>query len=337
MRQWQLTNFGIEHLQLSDAPAPEPGPGQVRIRVQALSLNYRDLLVIRGDYNPRLRLPAVPISDGAGVVEAVGPGVTGVRPGELVTGHFISGWIDGPFLADYAKTTLGLPGPGLAAELVVLPQSACVRPPAGYDAVRAATLPIAALTAWSALVVEGRVQAGQTVLTLGTGGVSNFALQLARALGARVIVTSSSDAKLERARQLGADHTINYRTTPDWPAAVLAHTGGRGADLTVETVGAATLDQSMTCTRAGGTVALLGALRGLRAPVTTGLILMKRLRVLGIMVDCRRAFEEMNRFIEQQRIEPVIDRTFRFDELPDALRYMERGEHFGKIVVTLAG
>lgn len=335
MRAWELSAFGIENLRLEERPDPAPGPGEVVVAVRALSLNYRDLLVIRGQYNPKLCLPAVPISDGAGVVAAVGAGVTRVRVGELVMGQFITGWIDGPFSAEHPKTTLGLPGPGLAAERVALPEAACVRPPAGYDAAQAATLPIAALTAWSALVTEGRVQPGQTVLTLGTGGVSIFAVQLAKALGATVIVTSGSDEKLARARALGADHGINYRTTADWPAAVLERTGGRGVDLTVETVGAATLDQSLRCTRHGGTVALLGALLGIKGELTAGVILMKRLRVLGIMVDSRRAFEEMNAYIERHGIRPVIDRTFAFAELPQALRAMERGEHLGKIVVRV--
>ncbi|MEP0845436.1 MAG: NAD(P)-dependent alcohol dehydrogenase [Phycisphaerae bacterium] len=336
MRVWRLSAFGLENLRLEDHPAPTPGPGEVLLEVQALSLNYRDLLVVRGQYNPKLRLPAVPISDGAGKVAAVGTGVARVRVGELVMGQFITGWTDGPFSAEHPKTTLGLPGPGLAAERVVLPEAACVRPPAGYDAAQAATLPIAALTAWSALVTEGRVQPGQTVLTLGTGGVSIFAVQIAKALGATVIVTSSSDEKLSRARALGADHGINYRTTEDWPAAVLERTGGRGVDLTVETVGAATLEKSLLCTRPGGIVALLGALQGIKGELNVGLILMKRLRVLGIMVDSRRAFEEMNTFLARHGIRPVIDRTFGFTELPAALRAMERGEHFGKLVVRVA-
>lgn len=335
MNAWQLERFGLENLRPTELSDPRPGPGEVLIDVQAVSLNYRDLLVIRGHYNPRLRLPAVPISDGAGHVAAVGEGVSRVRVGEIVTGQFVTGWIDGPFLAEHTKTTLGLPGPGLAAERVVLPEAACVLPPGGYDAAQAATLPIAALTAWSALVTEGRVQPGQTVLTLGTGGVSVFALQIAKALGARVIVTSSSDEKLARAKSLGADHGINYRTQPDWPAAVMEHTGGAGVDVVVETVGATTLEASLSCTRAGGTVALLGALAGMRAEVTAGLILMKRLRVIGIMVDCRRAFEEMNAFLEKHAIRPVIDRTFEFAQLPEALGVMERGEHFGKIVVRV--
>lgn len=334
MRAYRFAAFGLEHLKIEDVPAPRPGPGEVVLDVKSVSLNYRDLLVVKGLYNPRLKLPAVPLSDGAGVISAVGPGVARVRVGDRVTSHFVSGWIDGPFTQDYLGTTLGTPAAGLAAEQVVLPAEAVVPLPGGYDFEQAATLPIAALTAWSALQTVGHVQAGQTVLTLGTGGVSIFAVQLAKALGARVIITSRSDAKLDRARALGADHTINYARTPDWEQTVLEYTGGVGVDLTVETAGPGTLDRSLKATRAGGIVALLGALTGRQGPVTTGLILMKRLRIEGIMVDSRAAFEAMNSFLAAHRIAPVIDRRFRFEQLPDAFRCMEAGEHFGKIVVA---
>lgn len=335
MRAYRFAAFGLEHLKLEEVPAPRPGPGEVVLDVKSVSLNYRDLLVIKGLYNPRLELPAVPLSDGAGVISGVGPGVTRVRVGDRVTSHFVSGWVDGPFKQEYLGTTLGTPAAGLAAEQVVLPAEAVVPLPADYDFEQAATLPIAALTAWSALHSVGRVQPGQTVLTLGTGGVSIFALQLAKASGARVVITSRSDVKLDRARALRADHTVNYARTPDWEQAVLEYTGGVGVDLTVETAGPGTLDRSLKATRAGGIVALLGALTGRQGPVTTGLILMKRLRIEGIMVDSRAAFEAMNHFLEAHRIAPVIDRRYRFEQLPDALRCMEAGEHFGKIVATL--
>ncbi len=334
MRSYQLHAFGIEHLRIVDTPLPTPGPGQVALDIQALSLNYRDLLVLKGLYNPALRLPATPISDAAGIVAAVGPGVTCARVGDQVMSHFVSGWIDGPFSTRYLATTLGTPAAGMAAERVVLPEHAVVPCPARLSPQQAATLPIAALTAWSALVTVGHVQPGQTILTLGTGGVSIFALQLAKAMGLRVIITSSSDEKLERARALGADGTINYRTHPEWEAKVLAATGGEGVDLVVENGGPGTLDRSMKATRAGGIIALLGALTGRQGPVTTGLILMKRLNIHGIMVDSRSAFEAMCRFMDAHPIEPVIDRVFPFEGLVDALRCMESGEHFGKIVVS---
>ncbi len=335
MRQYALTDFGIDHLRLQPADRPRPGPGQVVVEVKALSLNYRDLMVVKGLYNPKPKLPATPISDGAGVVSAVGPGVGRVAVGDRVVSHFVSAWIDGPLKAEYAKTSLGTPGPGMAAEQVLLPDYALVPIPDGYDFAQAATLPIAALTAWSALVTVGHVQPGQTVLTLGTGGVSIFTLQLAQALRAKVIITSSSDEKLRRARELGATHTVNYRTRPDWEAAVVELTGGQGADLTVETGGAGTLNQSLRATRRGGTIAFLGALTGLRGELDLAPLLMKRLHVAGIYVDSRASFETMNRFLTEHNIRPVIDRTFPFEALPQALRYMESGAHFGKIVVHL--
>lgn len=335
MKKYSFAQFGLDALALEDVEAPTPGPHEILLDVKALSLNYRDLLVIRGHYNPRLELPATPISDGAGVVAAVGDGVTRVRVGDRVVSHFITGWLDGPFQSKYVGTTLGCPLSGLAAQQVVLPEQALLPLPDGYDFAQAATLPIAALTAWSALVTEGSLQAGQTVLTLGTGGVSIFALQFAKALGAQVIITSSNDEKLARAMKLGADHGINYQEQPRWEDEVLKITGGQGVDVTVETAGAGTLDQSMKSTRGGGVVALLGALTGIKSEVTTGLILMKRLRIHGVIVDSRAAFERMNRFLEQHALKPVIDATFAFDELTDALAHMEAGRHFGKIVVNL--
>lgn len=341
MRAFQLSAWGLENLRLVDLPEPAaPGPGEATIEVRALSLNYRDLLIIRGIYNPRLTLPATPVSDAAGIVRAVGAGVTNVRVGDPVVGQFITGWKHGAFRGEYVGTTLGLPGPGLAAERVTLPADALLPPPRGYDFPQAATLPIAALTAWSALVTEGgldpaRTDNAATVLTLGTGGVSIFALQFARALGAQVAITSSSDEKLARCKTLGAACLINYRNQPDWEKPLLDFTAGQGADITVETGGAGTLDRSLKATRAGGRIGMLGALTGLKAEVTVGMILMKRLRIAGIMVDSLAAFQAMNAFIERHAIKPVIDRSFAFDKLPDALQLMDAGGHFGKIVVTL--
>ncbi|MGD8454048.1 MAG: NAD(P)-dependent alcohol dehydrogenase [Phycisphaerae bacterium] len=335
MRRYRFDTFGLDHLRLEEGDAGPPGPGEVLLDVKAFSLNYRDLMVIKGLYNPNLTLPATPISDAAGVVAAVGAGVQRVKIGDRVTSHFIADWLDGPVRGEYVQTTLGTPGAGLAAEQVVLPAEAVVPMPAGYTFTQAATLPIAALTAWSALRTVTHVGSGQTVLTLGTGGVSIFALQLAKQMGARVIITSSSDEKLAWARDLCADETINYRTRPDWAEAVLDMTGGVGVDLTVENGGPGTLNQTLRATRAGGTIALLGALTGRKGEITTGLILMKRLTIAGIFVDSRAKFEEMNRFIEAQQVRPVIHRTFPFEAFPEALRLMEAGGHFGKIVVEV--
>ncbi|MBN2446014.1 MAG: NAD(P)-dependent alcohol dehydrogenase [Phycisphaerae bacterium] len=334
MRRYEFDAFGLENLKLVQRDVPTPAAGEVVLDVKAMSLNYRDLLVTRGLYNPKLELPAVPLSDGAGSVSAVGEGVTRVKVGDRVMSHFIAGWIDGPFKLDHVASTLGTPGPGLAAEQVALPADAVVPLPTGYSFAQASTLPIAALTAWSALRTVTHVEPGQTVLTLGTGGVSIFALQLAKAMGARVIITSSSDEKLARCRQFGADHTINYRANPKWERQVLEYTGGAGVDVVVETVGPGTLDQSMKSTRAEGTIALPGALTGGEGHVTTRLILMRRLHIAGIMVDCRRAFENMVAFIEQHKIKPVIHQEFPFADLPIAMNLMASGSHFGKIVVN---
>lgn len=336
MRGYRFNEFGLDKLKLEQmAEPPEPGPGEVLLDVKALSLNYRDLMVVRGHYNPKLKLPATPLSDGAGVIAAVGPDVTRVRRGDAVTSHFISGWIDGPVRGEYVRTTLGTPGPGLAAERVVLPAEAVVPVPQGYTFAQAATLPIAALTAWSALRTATHLEPRQTILTLGTGGVSIWALQFAKQMRATAIITSSSDEKLEWARGLCADHGINYRTHPDWEGEVLDLTGGVGVDVTVENGGPGTLNKSLMATCAGGTIALLGALTGRKGEIDTGLVLMKRIHIAGIFVDCRRAFEEMNRFIEQHDIKPVIHQTFAFDALSDAFRLMEAGGHFGKIVVAV--
>jgi NADPH:quinone reductase-like Zn-dependent oxidoreductase len=335
MQAYRFDAFGVEHLKLTDVRPLSPKAGEIALDVKAFSLNYRDLMVVKGLYNAKLKLPATPVSDGAGVISAVGEGVTRVRLGDRVMSHFVAGWIEGPFRQRYTATTLGTPGPGLAAQQAILPAEAVVPIPPGYDFAQAATLPIAALTAWSALVTVGNVRPGQMVLTLGTGGVSIFALQLARALGARVIITSSSEDKLVRARQLGAFGTINYRTRPDWEQVVVELAGGEGVDLTVETAGPGTLDQSLKATRAGGAIALLGALTGRQGTITTGLILMKRLRIVGIMVDSRAAFGNLCNFLVEHRIQPVIDQQFTFEQLPAALRCMEAGRHFGKIVVTV--
>ncbi len=335
MRSYQIPEFGIEHLALESGEGREPGRGEIRIEVGAFSLNFRDVLIVEGLYNPRLSLPAVPVSDAAGVVTAVGDDVTQWRVGDRVMSHFVAGWLDGPFRSEYVRTTLGTPGPGLAAEEVILPQDAVVAVPTGWTAAAASTLPIAALTAWSALVTASNLQAGQTVLALGTGGVSIFALQLAKAMGARVLITSSSDDKLARAHELGADEGINYVSDTDWEKQVMKLTDGQGADVVVECGGAGTLSRSLRATRGGGTVAMMGALTGLRAEVDITPIVMRRLTVAGIMVDSRAAFVDMVQFLEAHRIEPVIDRTFEFEEFPAALAHMKAGAHFGKIVINV--
>lgn len=335
MKRWIFDRFGPENLRFEEAEPPRPAAGEVVVRLGAASLNYRDLLILSGRYNPRLPLPQVPVSDGAGEITAAGDGVREFAPGDAVITHPVAGWEDGRFRREYARSTLGGPGPGMGQEQVALPAASVVRAPRGWSHEDASTLPIAALTAWSALVTEGPIREGQTVLTLGTGGVSIFALQIARVLGARVLITSSSYEKLDRAKRLGAAHGIHRIEDPEWDRTVRKLTGGRGADLIVENGGAGTLSQSLRAAAAGGTVALLGALTGLRAPVDFAPAVMRRIRIAGVMTDCRRALSDLVAFIEERELRPVVDRVFPLAELPAALDFMERGAHFGKIVLRI--
>ncbi len=335
MKRWTFDRFGKENLRFEQTDPPEAGPGEVLVGLHAGSLNYRDLMILEGAYNPRLPLPQTPVSDGAGEVLSVGEGVSTFAPGDRVVTHPVVGWEDGRFRREYARATLGGPGPGMGQERVALPEAALCRAPSGFRYEEAAALPIAALTAWSALITEGPIVPGQTVLTLGTGGVSLFALQIAKALGARVLITSSSHEKLDRARALGADFGIHRIEEPEWDRAVRKATGGEGADLVVENGGAGTLSRSLRAASAGGTVALLGALTGLEAPVQLAPAVMRRIRIAGVMTDCRRALRDLIRFLEEKDIRPVLDRSYPLAELPAALDRMARGEHFGKIVLRI--
>jgi NADPH:quinone reductase-like Zn-dependent oxidoreductase len=326
--------FGFDALKLVDRAEPRVGAGQVLIKVRALSLNFRDLLILKGQYNPRMPLPRVPISDGVGEVVAVGDGVTRAAVGDRVAGIFTQSWLDGEPSREKARASLGGDVDGMAAEFVALNEDGVVRVPAHLTDEQAATLPCAALTAWNALVHQGNVKAGDSVLLLGTGGVSLFALQFARLLGARTILTSSSDEKLARAKELGACETINYRNTPDWDKRVLELTDGAGVDVVVEVGGAGTLTKSLRAARLGGRIALIGVLAG-TGDVNPMPIIMKSIQVRGVFVGSREMFEHMNRAIELHRLVPVVDRVFKFEELPAALRYMESGAHFGKIVVRV--
>jgi NADPH:quinone reductase-like Zn-dependent oxidoreductase len=334
MKAYEIRNsFGLDSLTLVDRPDPRPGHGQVLLRMRALSLNHRDLLVIKGLYNPRLPLPLVPFSDGVGQVVALGEGVKRVQVGERVCPIFMQKWLDGEVTDAAAKSDLGGGNQGLLAEHVVLDQEGLVRVPEHLTDEEAAPLPCAAVTAWHALVSEGGIKPGDTVLTQGTGGVSIFALQFAALAGVRVLITSSNDGKLERARQLGAADGINYKTTPDWDKRVRELTGGVGVDHVVELGGAGTLGKSLKAVRIGGRISLIGALTG--GEFNPMPILMKNVRVQGIFVGSRAMFEAMNRAIAQHRLKPVIDRVFPFSEAREALRYMESGAHFGKVCIRL--
>jgi len=324
--------FGIENLALADRPEPKPGPGQALVQMKAWSLNYRDLMVVRGTYAPNIRFPFVTLSDGAGEIVAVGEAVSRVKVGDRVAGTFMHKWIEGPVSEAKANSALGAAIPGLAAEYVALDAQGLVPVPEHLSYEEAATLPCAAVTAWNALVTSGKLNAGDTVLVQGTGGVSLFALQFARMLGARVIATSSSDAKLARVKELGASDGINYKTTPEWGTRALDLAGGVGVDHVVEVGGAGTLAQSLRSIRMGGRISLIGVLTGGQTdPIP---IIMKSVSLQGIFVGSREMFETMNRAIALNGLRPVIDQVFPFAEYPEALRLMESGAHFGKIVLA---
>jgi NADPH:quinone reductase-like Zn-dependent oxidoreductase len=333
MKAVTFDRFDIDALTVSDRPQPQPGPGQVLVRMRAWSLNYRDLMLVKGQYNPKLKLPFVPLSDGVGEVAALGPGVGRVKVGERVAGCFMQDWSAGTLTEAQGKSALGGALEGVLAEYAVLREEGLVQVPAHLSDEEAATLPCAAVTAWHALVVAGNVRAGQSVLVQGTGGVSLFALQFARMHGARVIATSGHADKMQRVRQLGASDVINYKDTPEWGDKVRELSGG-GVDHVVEVGGAGTLNQSLRAVRTAGHVALIGVLAG-PGSVNPLPILMKNIRVQGIFVGSREMFEAMNRAIALHQLRPVIDRVFPFAEVRQALRHMESAAHFGKICLTL--
>jgi NADPH:quinone reductase-like Zn-dependent oxidoreductase len=334
VRAWQLAGgFGLERLAPVELPEHTPAAGEALVRLSAISLNYRDLLMVRGAYDPRQKLPLVPCSDGVGEVVAVAPEVTRVAPGDRVCPIFAQRWLCGEPTREKLRSTLGGPLDGTLREAVSLPAEGLVKVPDYLSDVEAATLPCAAVTAWSALKAAA-VGAGDTVLVLGTGGVALFALQLARLLGARVIVTSSSDAKLELARELGAAEGINYRQLPEWGRQVRDRTAGRGVDLVVEVGGADTLPQSLAAVRFGGTVALVGVLTGSQAPLSLPSVFMRQVRLQGVLVGHRESFEELLRALQQNQLRPVVDRVFPFAEAPQAFQRLASGEHFGKVAIS---
>lgn len=336
MKLWQFPKLGLENLTLAERDIPIPAPNEVLVKIHAVSLNYRELLFAWGLYNPHPQLPAVPCSDGAGEIVAVGANVTRWKTGDRVCPIFMQGWIDGPPAAEYGKTALGGGDiDGTLREYGTFHEEGLVAIPDGLSYEEASTLPCAAVTAWNSVVRVGAVKAGDTILTLGTGGVSVFALQIAKLHGARVVATSSSDEKLTRIRELGADATINYKTTPEWEREVLRLTDGRGVDHVVEVGGAGTLPRSLQAVRTGGTVSVIGVLTQ-GDGINPILALMKSLRIQGIFVGSRAMFEELNQAITVNGLKPVIDRTFAFDEAPAALDFMKSGSHFGKIVIRVS-
>lgn len=327
--------FGLDHFVQSQRPDPICGPGQVRIAMKAVAPNFRDLMMIEGNYNPRQPLPLIPFSDGAGEVVEVGVGVENLKVGARVVPCFAQGWHSGEPSREKFKRSLGGPVDGAIAEYMVVDAADAVEFPEYLSFEEAATLPCAALTAWNALAESGSVRAGDVVVCQGTGGVSIFGLQFARALGAEVIITSSADDKLAKAVALGASHAINYRSEPSWGKAVRTLTGGRGADHILEVGGAKTLEQSMAAVRYGGEISVIGVLSGATQNLNIVPILMHQLRIQGIYVGSSEMLQNMMRALQVHRIHPQVDRLFDFDEAPEALRYLKAGKHFGKIVIRI--
>jgi len=325
----------IDDLTFDDMDVQAPGPGQVAVAIKAVSLNFRDLAVVTGRYPRPVSGPTVIASDGCGEVVTVGEGVKAFQRGDRVAGSFFQNWITGPFVREYGNSALGGAIDGVLAEQRVFDQEGLVRVPGHMSYQEGATLPCAGLTAWNALVPTTHVQPGDTVLLLGTGGVSIFGLQFAKLHGACVIITSSSDEKLERARALGADETINYKKNPEWEKEVLRLTGGKGADIVLEVGGAGTFPQSMSAVRASGQIVVIGVLTGLAGTVPLGLIGLQTLSVRGVFVGSVAMFEDMNRAMALHSLRPVIDKIFSFEETRDALRYLQSGRHFGKVVISL--
>lgn len=327
--------WGLDQIQVIDAPDPSPGPGEVLVRMRAVSLNYRDLLMVQGMYarGPATGGPITPFSDGCAVVEAVGPGVTRVKPGDRVATMFFQNWISGPPTLEKLMSSLGSPIPGAGRELAVFSEQGLSKVPEFLTDQQVATLPCAGLTAWRALFEDASLRPGDTVVLQGTGGVSIFGLQFAHAAGYRTLITSSSDAKLGRAKAMGADHVANYKTDPDWAKAVREATGGVGADLIIEVGGGGTIEQSLRAIRIGGHVAIVGVVAGLGGGFNTASLIGNSAKLQGLSVGSRDMFEAMCRAIALHRIQPVVDKVFPWTEVRAAFAAMQGGEHFGKIVL----
>lgn len=334
MRAYEIAEFGIDGLRAVERDRAVAGAGEVVVKFHAVSLNYRDLMMVKGHYNPNLKLPIVPCSDGAGEVVDVGAGVTKWKVGDRVMPIFMQGWLDGEVEFKKARTALGGDLDGTLREFGSFNEEGLVAIPDPLSYEEASTLPCAAVTAYNALFESGGLKPSDSVLIQGTGGVSIFALQFAHVLGCRTIVTSSQNEKLDRAKALGATDLINYREREDWDRAVLDLTGKRGVDHVVEVGGAGTMQRSAGAARMGGHIAVIGVLSGKGAFDPT-VVLMKALRMHGIFVGSREMFESMNGFIQDHGIKPVIDRVFAFENAPQAFEHMESQEHFGKIVIRL--
>jgi NADPH:quinone reductase-like Zn-dependent oxidoreductase len=326
---------GIESLMVCERPIPRPSPGEILLRIKAVTLNYRDLAIARGTYGT-FALPIVPASDACGEVTQVGVGVTRFAAGDTVCPLYVMDWISGPAQAEFIARRLGGPQDGVLAEYLCVPEHSAVHAPRHMSSVEAATLPIAALTAWQALFVQGRVTPGDVVVVQGTGGVSTFALQLARGGGASVIATTSSDHKAQRARALGAMHVINYREQPQWQEQVMALTDGRGADHVIDVVGGDNVARSIAAVRIGGTVSLIGFLDDTRGVLDLPAAFGRVVSLNCISVGSRSAFEALVAATEVQRLRPVVSRVFAIDEIHAAYEHLASGTHIGKVAIQMA-
>ncbi|AYV56780.1 zinc-dependent alcohol dehydrogenase family protein [Leptospira kmetyi] len=337
MKVYEIQNqFGLENLKIADRPDPTPGHGEVLVRFRAASLNYRDYLMAIGKYNPKQKLPLIPLSDGAGEIAEVGPGVTKWKVGDKICANFAQTWLDGAPDHRMLKSTLGGPLDGTLCQYRIFPEEGIVPMPENLSFAEAATLPCAALTAYTAIVTHGNIQPGATIVVQGTGGVSIFALQFAKMMGCRVIATSSSDEKLEKCKALGADELINYNEKPNWEKEVRKITDMKGADLVIEVGGAGTLQKSISSTKPWGTIALIGVLAGGESNnLSLFPILMQGIRIQGIIVGSKRNFEDMNIAIGTNKIKPVVDETFSFEEAPKAFETLKSGKHFGKVCIEI--
>ncbi|MGC1444931.1 MAG: NAD(P)-dependent alcohol dehydrogenase [Xanthobacteraceae bacterium] len=337
MRAYQLPKggAGVDALVEVERAQPKPAHRQVLVKVAACSLNFRDFAIARGTYRMGVRDNLIPLSDGAGEVAEVGAAVTRVKVGDRVAGNFFQRWPGGEPSAETHKSALGGSIDGMLAEYVVLEEDGVVKIPAHLSLEEGATLPCAAVTVWHAMMEHAKLKAGDTVLLQGTGGVSIFGLQFAKAMGIRAVIISSSDAKLKRAQSLGAAFGINYKATPDWDKAAVEFTGGVGVDHVVEVGGAATLTRSFGALRSGGKITLIGGLSGGATELNPGLIFSRRANVQGISVGSTQMFEAMNRAVEANAIKPVIDKVFPFAEAKAAYHHMASGAHFGKIVIRV--
>jgi NADPH:quinone reductase-like Zn-dependent oxidoreductase len=336
MKAWELSGFGLQNLRQMERPVPKPAANELLVRIDAVSLNYRDKLIYDGIYNPNLRFPVVQGADAAGEVVETGKQVKRFRVGDQVVTHYATRWLDGEPQGYESEHTLGNTISGALTEFLALDEEAFVAKPEYLTSPEASTLPVAALTAWMALVEKGQLKAGQTVLIQGTGGVSIFGLQLATALGAKAIVTSSSDEKLARAKALGAVHGINYSRRPDWEEAVLELTGQKGVDHVLEVVGGDNLSRSITATKTGGQISVIGILRGITSTIELWRVLQKQVVLRGIGgAGHRRAFEDMNKALAKFQLRPVIDAVYPFTDTLSAYHHLERGA-FGKVVIAVA-